>query len=219
MPPVDTIRDHVLNNQAMNFAIFEMTGEDLEDTNDSLKGMMYTQFVKARKMCRKKLLRTKESARLKRFSSNDTTFGCFCRSTLLARKWWRRWYATQRFCAAFCRKSPHGRNGLRRNSNEKGSAKYNKKPSRKLRKNLSERSSISEHLKASLAIPTYEQHVLSKEGGYNDRGLFLHVGAGAKDPQGSVRLETKRLRKRAMGRSWIQSRRTLLEEILKRPNC
>ena len=41
-------------------------------------------------------------------------------------------------------------------------------------------SSISEHLKASLAIPTYEQHVLSKEGGYNDRGLFLHVGAGAK---------------------------------------
>ena len=35
---VDTIRDRVLNNQAMNFAIFKMTGEDLEDTNDSLKG-------------------------------------------------------------------------------------------------------------------------------------------------------------------------------------
>jgi hypothetical protein len=40
--------------------------------------------------------------------------------------------------------------------------------------------SISGYLKASLRIPTYEQHVMSKEGGYNDRGLFLHVGAGAK---------------------------------------
>ena len=117
---VDTIRDRVLNNQAMNFAIFEMTGEDLEDTNDSLKGMMYTQFKKHGRCVRKKLLGDERVCSTQAvLITNDTTFGCFCRSTLLARKWWRRWYATQRFCAAFRRKSPHGRNGLRRNSNER----------------------------------------------------------------------------------------------------
>ena len=61
--------------QAMNFAIFEMTGEDLEDTNDSLKGMMYTQFVKSTEdVSERNCWATKESARLKPFSSQTNLF-------------------------------------------------------------------------------------------------------------------------------------------------
>ena len=66
----DTIRDRVLNNRVMNFAIFDMDGEYLEETNDSLKGMMYTQFVKSTEdVSNRNCWATKESARVDPFSS------------------------------------------------------------------------------------------------------------------------------------------------------
>jgi hypothetical protein len=66
----DTIRDRVLNNRVMNFAIFDMDDEDFENANASLKGMMYTQFVKSTEdVSKRNCWATKESARVEPFSS------------------------------------------------------------------------------------------------------------------------------------------------------
>ena len=178
----DTIRDRVLNNRVMNFAIFDMDGEYLEETNDSLKGMMYTQFVKSTEdVSNRNCWATKESARVDPFSSqtiqlldvfadqrysleNGGDVGMQLRDFVL--HFAERVPMVQTVCAV---------------TRTRGFREVQQKAIKEIEE-VSERTqaSISGHLKASLAIPTYEQHVMSKEGGYNDRGLFLHVGAGAK---------------------------------------
>ena len=179
---VDTIRDRVLNNQAMNFAIFEMTGEDLEDTNDSLKGMMYTQFVKSTEdVSERNCWATKESARLKPFSSQTIQLlDVFADQRYSLENGGDVGMQLRDFVLHFAERVPMVET-VCAVTRTRGFREVQQKAIKKIEEE-SERtqSSISEHLKASLAIPTYEQHVLSKEGGYNDRGLFLHVGAGAK---------------------------------------
>ena len=179
---VDTIRDRVLNNQAMNFAIFEMTDEDLEDTNDSLKGMMYTQFVKSTEdVSERNCWATKESDRLKPFSSQTIQLlDVFADQRYSLENGGDVGMQLRDFVLHFAERAPMVET-VCAVTRTRGFREVQQKAIKKIEEE-SERtqSSISEHLKASLAIPTYEQHVLSKEGGYNDRGLFLHVVAGAK---------------------------------------
>ena len=178
----DTIRDRVLNNRVMNFAIFDMDGEYLEESNESLKGMMYTQFVKSTEdVSNRNCWATKESARVDPFSSqtiqlldvfadqrysleNGGDVGMQLRDFVL--HFAERVPMVQTVCAV---------------TRTRGFREVQQKAIKEIEE-VSERTqaSISGHLKVSLVIPTYEQHVMSKEGGYNDRGLFLHVGAGAK---------------------------------------
>ena len=162
---VDTIRDRVLNNQAMNFAIFEMTGEDLEDTNDSLKGMMYTQFVKSTEdVSERNCWATKESARLKPFSSQTIQLlDVFADQRYSLENGGDVGMQLRDFVLHFAERAPMVET-VCAVTRTRGFREVQQKAIKKIEEE-SERtqSSISEHLKASLAIPTYEQHACRKK--------------------------------------------------------
>jgi len=178
----DTIRDRVLNNRVMNFAIFDMDDEDFENANASLKGMMYTQFVKSTEdVSKRNCWATKESARVEPFSSETIQLlDVFADQRYSLENGGDVGMQLRDFVLHFAERVPMVKT-VCAVTRTRGFREMQQKAIKKIEEESEQtQASISGYLKASLRIPTYEQHVMSKEGGYNDRGLFLHVGAGAK---------------------------------------
>ena len=171
---------------------------------------------KARKTCPIETVgQRKESARVDPFSSQTYNFWMFLPINATRSKTVATWACSSGFCASLCRKSSHGTNSLRRYSNER-LPRVQQKAIKEI-ESIQRQASIWD-ISKPLAIPTYEQHVMSKEGGYNDRGLFLHVGAGAKILKVQYGWSRKITKMTETGRHRIQTRTTFVEKILKRQN-
>jgi hypothetical protein len=181
----DTIRDRVLNNQAMNFAVFKIdtsSNNDMSYDNDSalLKGMMYTQFVKnTADVSERNCWATKESARLEPFTSSTIQLlDVFADQRFSLENGGDVGMQLRDFVLHFAERIPIVKK-VCAVTRTRGFREAQQRATKKIEE--SKTRGISEHLKASsLSIPTYKEHVLSEEGGKNDRGLLLHVGAGAK---------------------------------------